>query len=92
MLEDLVACVWRSLQGVSAAPQKGNSARPWGHGTTASSMSTRRHEFLSPEGLRVDGRRAAEARLLRCRLGTQADADGSAYVRADRFAPHVPRH
>ena len=42
--------------------------------------SSRRHEFLSPEGLRVDGRRAGEARLLHCRLGALPDADGSAYL------------
>ena len=40
----------------------------------------RRSEFLSPEGLRVDGRRAGEARRLRCRMGSVAQADGSAYV------------
>lgn len=37
-------------------------------------------EFLSPEGLRLDGRRPAEARLLRCRMGAQAQSDGSAYL------------
>ena len=41
---------------------------------------SRRHEFLSPEGLRVDGRRANEARLLNCRLGELPNADGSAYL------------
>ena len=41
---------------------------------------SRRHEFLSPEGLRVDGRRAGEARRIRCRLGALPDADGSAYL------------
>ena len=39
-----------------------------------------RSEFLSPEGLRVDGRRAGEIRRLRCRMGAQRQADGSAYV------------
>ena len=43
-------------------------------------MALRRNEFLSPEGLRVDGRRAGEVRRLRCRLGVAAQADGSAYV------------
>lgn len=37
------------------------------------------NEFISPEGFRVDGRRAGEVRLMRCRLGS-LDADGSAYV------------
>lgn len=41
---------------------------------------SRRSEFISPEGLRVDGRRAGEARLLRCHLGALPDADGSAYL------------
>ena len=36
-------------------------------------------DFLSPEGLRVDGRRATETRLMRCELGYTAQADGSAY-------------
>jgi exosome complex component RRP41 len=37
-------------------------------------------DYLSPEGLRVDGRRAAETRLLRCRMGAQAGSvDGSCY-------------
>ena len=38
-----------------------------------------RTEFLSPEGLRIDGRRAAETRLLNCRMGV-LQADGSAYL------------
>jgi exosome complex component RRP41 len=40
---------------------------------------SRRAEYLSPEGLRIDGRRAAEIRRLRCRMGV-LQADGSAYV------------
>jgi exosome complex component RRP41 len=36
-------------------------------------------EFISPEGLRVDGRRAGEVRRLRCKLGPLSGADGSAY-------------
>lgn len=37
-------------------------------------------DYLSPEGLRVDGRRPNEARLLRCRMGAQAaSVDGSCY-------------
>ena len=39
-----------------------------------------RSEYLSPEGFRIDGRRAGEARRLRCRMGALPDADGSAYV------------
>lgn len=39
-----------------------------------------RSEYLSPEGLRVDGRRANESRRLRCRMGAAPQADGSAYV------------
>lgn len=37
-------------------------------------------EFLSPEGLRIDGRRALELRKMVCRLGVFDQADGSAYV------------
>jgi len=36
-------------------------------------------EFVSPEGLRVDGRRATETRRIRCKLGVFEQADGSAY-------------
>lgn len=35
-------------------------------------------EYVSPEGLRLDGRRPNEARQLRCQLGPLASADGSA--------------
>ena len=38
------------------------------------------NEFISPEGLRVDGRRAGEIRRLRCKLSALKGADGSAYV------------
>jgi ribonuclease PH len=34
-------------------------------------------EYVSPEGLRVDGRRPKELRKLRCQLGVLASADGS---------------
>eukprot|EP00123_Amoebidium_parasiticum_P014175 comp22375_c1_seq1/m.33357 comp22375_c1_seq1/g.33357 ORF comp22375_c1_seq1/g.33357 comp22375_c1_seq1/m.33357 type:complete len:247 (-) comp22375_c1_seq1:315-1055(-) len=37
-------------------------------------------EFLSPEGLRLDGRRPPELRKIVCRLGVFEQADGSAYV------------
>ena len=37
-----------------------------------------RQEYLSPEGLRLDGRRPGEVRRVRCRLGVLARADGSA--------------
>ena len=43
-------------------------------------MARRQNEFLSPEGLRIDGRRAGESRRLRCRIGTLPKSDGSAYV------------
>ena len=35
-------------------------------------------EFISPEGLRQDGRRAQELRQLKCEIGVLAKADGSA--------------
>lgn len=35
-------------------------------------------EFVSPEGLRQDGRRPHELRNLKCDIGTIAKADGSA--------------
>jgi exosome complex component RRP41 len=43
----------------------------------------RRNDFISPEGLRVDGRRAGEVRRLVLRLGAaaaSAASDGSAYA------------
>ena len=45
----------------------------------AAASGARAREFLSPEGLRLDGRRAGEIRRLNCVLGT-LHADGSAYV------------
>lgn len=42
--------------------------------------AARRTDFISPEGLRVDGRRPGEVRRLRIRLGANAAADGSAYI------------
>ncbi|RKO87572.1 ribosomal protein S5 domain 2-type protein [Blyttiomyces helicus] len=39
-----------------------------------------RSEIVSPEGLRVDGRRATELRRINCRTGLFSQADGSAYV------------
>lgn len=47
---------------------------------SGAAVSSRRHEYLSPEGLRIDGRRAGEARLLHCTLGALPEADGSAYL------------
>lgn len=35
-------------------------------------------EYVSPEGLRLDGRRAKELRALRCQLNPLPQADGSA--------------
>lgn len=37
-------------------------------------------EILSPEGLRLDGRRPHELRKIVCRLGVFKQADGSAYI------------
>ncbi|KCV71255.1 hypothetical protein H696_02205 [Fonticula alba] len=37
-------------------------------------------EFVSPEGLRLDGRRVNELRRLRVRSGPLTDADGSSYL------------
>ena len=37
-----------------------------------------RQEYVSPEGLRLDGRRPGEVRRVRCSLGVLARADGSA--------------
>ena len=39
-----------------------------------------RSEVLSPEGLRLDGRRPGEIRRLRCQLSAEPKADGSAYL------------
>lgn len=54
-------------------------------------------EFITPEGLRVDGRRVKEMRQLRCQLGTVENADGSATFEvgntklvASVFGPHEP--
>lgn len=35
-------------------------------------------EYVSPEGLRQDGRRAVEFRQLRCKVDVLSGADGSA--------------
>lgn len=37
-------------------------------------------ELLSDEGYRADGRRPAEIRKVRARMGVFAQADGSAYI------------
>ncbi|XP_031570086.1 exosome complex component RRP41-like [Actinia tenebrosa] len=37
-------------------------------------------EILSPEGLRLDGRRPHELRKIVCRVGVLSQADGSAYI------------
>ena len=37
-------------------------------------------ELLSDQGLRLDGRKAAELRRIRCRMGVYGQADGSAYL------------
>ena len=36
-------------------------------------------ELISPEGLRIDGRRPNEIRRLKCEMGLFERADGSAY-------------
>ncbi len=36
-------------------------------------------EYLTPEGLRVDGRRPEELRKIKCKLRVLSKADGSAY-------------
>lgn len=52
-------------------------------------------EYLSPEGLRVDGRRPNELRKLTCKLGVLNQADGSAFLEqgntkilASVYGPH----
>ncbi|KAI8814969.1 ribosomal protein S5 domain 2-type protein [Cladochytrium replicatum] len=54
-------------------------------------------DLLSPEGLRVDGRRPPELRRISCRTGVFAQADGSAYIEhgntkclAAVYGPHEP--
>jgi exosome complex component RRP41 len=37
-------------------------------------------EFISPEGLRLDGRRPDELRKIKCRLGIFSRSEGSAYI------------
>ncbi|KAJ1854707.1 Exosome non-catalytic core component [Coemansia sp. RSA 1822] len=57
-----------------------------------------RQELLSPEGLRVDGRRANELRRILCRASVLNTADGSAYYEQGNtkvlvavFGPREPR-
>ena len=52
-------------------------------------------EYLSPEGLRLDGRRPGEMRKVRCKMGVLTRPDGSAFfqqgntqVIASVFGPH----
>lgn len=54
-------------------------------------------EILSPEGLRLDGRRAHELRKIVCKVGVFSQADGSAYIEmgntkalATVYGPHEP--
>lgn len=56
-------------------------------------------EYISLDGLRIDGRRPGEVRRIRCALGTLARADGSAYyeqgntrVLAAVYGPHEPKN
>ncbi|NXC41704.1 EXOS4 protein, partial [Penelope pileata] len=55
-------------------------------------------ELLSAEGYRADGRRAAELRKVRARMGVFAQADGSAYIEQGNtkalavvYGPHETR-
>ncbi|KAJ1648563.1 Exosome non-catalytic core component [Coemansia erecta] len=57
-----------------------------------------RQELLSPEGLRVDGRRANELRRISCRASVLSSADGSAYYEQGNtkvlvavYGPREPR-
>ncbi|KAJ2340076.1 Exosome non-catalytic core component, partial [Coemansia erecta] len=57
-----------------------------------------RQELLSPEGLRIDGRRANELRRILCRASVLNTADGSAYYEQGNtkvlvavFGPREPR-
>eukprot|EP01134_Creolimax_fragrantissima_P005698 CFRG5698T1 len=57
-----------------------------------------RIEYLSPEGLRIDGRKATELRNITCRLGLFPHCDGSSYVEmgatkviATVYGPHEPK-
>ncbi|KJE91386.1 exosome component 4 [Capsaspora owczarzaki ATCC 30864] len=43
-------------------------------------MLSRKLEFVSPEGLRIDGRRPNELRRIQARVGVFMQADGSAYI------------
>jgi hypothetical protein len=49
-----------------------------GVGAAVSTARMSRQEYVSPEGLRLDGRRPGEVRRVRCSLGVLARADGSA--------------
>lgn len=39
------------------------------------------HELISPQGLRLDGRRQNELRQIQCKLGVLARCNGSAYIK-----------
>lgn len=56
-------------------------------------------QYISPEGLREDGRRPTEIRKLRASLGSISEADGSAYLEqgntkilAAVYGPHEPKY
>ncbi|ORX87763.1 exosome component 4 [Anaeromyces robustus] len=56
-------------------------------------------DLLSPEGLRIDGRRANELRRVNCKTGILVQADGSAYIEqgntkciATVYGPREPSH
>ena len=58
-----------------------------------------RREYISPEGLRLDGRRALELRKMSARTGLLSESDGSAYLESGNtkviaavFGPREVRH
>lgn len=56
------------------------SKRLWKHLSWRSQQIMAGLEILSPEGLRLDGRRPHELRKIVCRMGVFKQADGSAYI------------
>ena len=49
-------------------------------------------EYISPEGLRLDGRRPKELRQLSCEFGVLAKADGSATFETGNTKVQPPCH
>jgi len=52
---------------------------PLSYPSTKLNCQQSNREFISPEGLRLDGRRANEVRKIECQLGVFSRVDGSAY-------------